>query len=158
MTTILRSGSRLSVVAGAPAAAVEPIVSPSAAAAAPQRPAPLSRVVAGSVGDLPFMARFAVINLVGLALIGAAWAAGLLFKPYEADSSGMCYLITALFGLGLVAVSRKDWLTVRWAGNALINLCLDGTVLGLIMPIHPHSVVTPHNFIHLITLPTPILY
>ena len=37
-----------------------------------------------------------------------------MLKPYRADESGMCYLITALFLAALVAVSRKDWQTVRW--------------------------------------------
>src|ERR1700741_4472626 len=37
----------------------------------------------------PFVARFAVINLIGVALIGAAWAQGFLFKPFQADTSGM---------------------------------------------------------------------
>src|SRR5262249_15389323 len=67
----------------------------------------------------PFVARFVVINLIGVALVAAAWAQGLLLKPFEADHSGMCYLITILFLAGLVSVFRKDWQTVRWAGNAL---------------------------------------
>src|SRR5882757_2778022 len=50
----------------------------------------------------PFVARFAVINLIGVALIGAAWAEGFLFKPFQADTSGMCYLIIILFAAGLV--------------------------------------------------------
>jgi hypothetical protein len=65
------------------------------------------------VAQVPFLARFAVINLVGVALLAAAWAEGLLLKPYRADESGMCYLITALFVIGLISVARKDWQTVR---------------------------------------------
>jgi len=90
--------------------------------------------------QLPFFARFAVINLIGVALLGAAWAEGVLLRPYAADSSGMCYLITALFFAGLVAVAFKDWQTVRWAGNALVYLGMVGTVLGLIMTISDLSV------------------
>ena len=33
----------------------------------------------------PFAARYAVINLVGVALIAAAWAEDLLYKPFTAD-------------------------------------------------------------------------
>lgn len=107
----------------------------------------LDRVfTSAAITDLPFMARFAVINLVGLALVGAAWVAGLLFKPYHADTSGMCYLITALFGLGLVAVSRRDWQTVRWAGNALVYLGMVGTVLGLIMTVSDLTVDKAQDF------------
>jgi hypothetical protein len=48
----------------------------------------------------------------------------------------MCYLITALFLAALVAVSRQDWQTVRWAGNALVYLGMVGTVLGLIITVN----------------------
>ncbi|MBI1779383.1 MAG: hypothetical protein HYR63_28965 [Proteobacteria bacterium] len=94
----------------------------------------------------PFAARFAVINLVGLALIAAAWAEDLLFKPYRADSSGMCYLITALFIAGLIAVIRKDWQTVRWTGNVLVYLGMVGTVLGLIITVSDLSVDKAQSF------------
>jgi hypothetical protein len=107
----------------------------------------LSRWIARESATLPpFVARFAVINLVGLAMIAAAWAEGLLFKPYQADSSGMCYLITILFLAGLVAVFRKDWQTVRWAGNALVYLGMVGTVLGLIITVSDLTVDKAQNF------------
>src|SRR5579863_9656388 len=60
-----------------------------------------------------YMSRFAVLNLIGAALIAAAWAEGLLMKPFEADSSGMCYGIAALFAWGLYCVARRDWQSVR---------------------------------------------
>ena len=82
-----------------------------------------------------FLARFAVLNLIGAALLAAAWAEGLLLKPYQADSSRMCYLITVLFGWGLICCVRKDWQSVRWAGNALVYLGMVGTVLGLIITV-----------------------
>jgi len=86
-----------------------------------------------------FVARFIVLNLMGAALILAAWAEGLLYRPYAADSSGMCWLITVLFGWGLVCVLRKDWQSVRWAGNALVYLGMVGTVLGLIITVNELS-------------------
>ena len=95
---------------------------------------------------MSFAARFTVINLVGLALLGAAWAEGLLFKPFTADTSGMCYLMTALFLAGLVAVYRQDWQTVRWAGNALVYLGMVGTVLGLIMTVSNLTVDKAQDF------------
>jgi hypothetical protein len=82
-----------------------------------------------------YAARFVVLNLIGAALIGAAWAEGLLLKPFQADSSGMCYGITVLFAWGLFCVLRKDWQSVRWAGNALVYLGMVGTVLGLIITV-----------------------
>ncbi len=82
-----------------------------------------------------FAARFFVLNLMGAALVAAAWAGGLLLKPYQADTSHMCYLITALFAWGLVCCLRQDWQSVRWAGNALVYLGMVGTVLGLIITV-----------------------
>jgi hypothetical protein len=98
------------------------------------------------VAQVPFLARFAVINLVGVALLAAAWAEGLLLKPYRADESGMSYLITALFAIGLVSVARKDWQSVRWIGNTLVFLGMVGTVLGLIMTVSNLSVDNAQNF------------
>jgi NADH:ubiquinone oxidoreductase subunit 2 (subunit N) len=102
--------------------------------------------LATRVAQVPFLARFAVINLVGVALLAAAWAEDLLLKPYRADASGMCYLITVLFVVGLVAVSRKDWQTVRWIGNTLVYLGMVGTVLGLIMTVSDLSVDKAQSF------------
>ena len=93
-----------------------------------------------------FLARFAVLNLIGLALVAAAWVAGLLAKPYQADSSGMCWLITALFVWGLVCCLRQDWQSVRWAGNALVYLGMVGTVLGLIITVSELSADNGQSF------------
>ena len=93
-----------------------------------------------------FAARFAVLNLIGAALVLAAWAEGLAYKPYAADSSGMCWLITALFLWGLVSVLRKDWQGVRWAGNALVYLGMVGTVLGLIITVSDLTVDKAQSF------------
>jgi hypothetical protein len=82
-----------------------------------------------------FVARFAVLNLIGGALVLASWAAGLLYRPYAADSSGVCWLITLLFGCGLVSVLRQDWQSVRWIGNTLVYLGMVGTVIGLIITV-----------------------
>ena len=111
-----------------------------------KRPVPRLRIFEEHRTVSPFIARFAVINLIGLALLAAAWAEGLLFKPYQADSSGMCYLITVLFAAGLVAVFCKDWQTVRWAGNALVYLGMVGTVLGLIITVSDLTVDKAQSF------------
>ena len=116
------------------------------AASDPVTPAPardlqerLARAVQGPASNA-FLARFTVLNLIGAALLAASWAEGLLLKPYQADSSRMCYLITVLFGWGLVCCLRKDWQSVRWAGNALVYLGMVGTVLGLIITVSDLSV------------------
>lgn len=93
-----------------------------------------------------YVARFAVLNLIGAALVLACWAEGLLYRPYVADSSGMCWLITALFGWGLVCVLRKDWQSVRWAGNALVYLGMVGTVIGLIITVSDLSADKGQSF------------
>jgi hypothetical protein len=94
----------------------------------------------------PFAARYVVINLVGLALIAAAWAEDLLYKPFTADHSGMSYLIAVLFLAAMVATARRDWQTVRWAGNALVYLGMVGTVLGLIMTVSNLTSANAQNF------------
>ena len=98
------------------------------------------------VAQVPFLARFAVINLVGVALLAAAWADGVLLKPYRADESGKCYFITALFVIGLISVGRKDWQTVRWIGNTLVYLGMVGTILGLIITVSDLSVDKAQGF------------
>jgi len=100
----------------------------------------------GRKPEIGFVARFTVLNLIGAALIGATWVEGLLFKPYAADSSGMCYLITALFGWGLVCCLRRDWQSVRWVGNALVYLGMVGTVLGLIITVSDLSADKAETF------------
>jgi len=112
----------------------------------PVTPAPArdlqDRLLRAVQGPAPnaFLARFVVLNLIGAALLAASWAEGLLLKPYQADSSRMCYLITVLFGWGLVCCLRRDWQSVRWAGNALVYLGMVGTVLGLIITVSDLSV------------------
>lgn len=117
---------------------------------------PRPETLASRMTEFPFIARFAVINLIGLALVAAAWAEGLLVKPYRADASGMCYLLTVLFLVGLVAVARKDWQTVRWIGNSLVYLGMVGTVLGLIMTVSDLSVDKAQSFESFKTIVTAI--
>jgi hypothetical protein len=93
-----------------------------------------------------FLARFVVLNLIGVALLLACWAEGLLYRPYAADRSGMCWLITALFAWGLVCVLRQDWQSVRWSGNALVYLGMVGTVLGLIITVSDLSADNGQSF------------
>ena len=105
----------------------------------------LRRAFAAGAGSA-FIARFAVLNLIGAALVLACWAQGLLYRPYAADTSGMCWLITALFGWGLFCVLRRDWQSVRWAGNALVYLGMVGTVLGLIITVSDLSADKGQSF------------
>jgi hypothetical protein len=93
-----------------------------------------------------FVTRFTVINLVGVALVAAAWAEGWALKPYQADSSGMCFLITALFLWGLWRTFRSDWQAVRWIGNTLVYLGMVGTVLGLVVTVSALSVDQVQSF------------
>lgn len=81
------------------------------------------------------LSRFIVLNLIFIAACGVAWIEDLLFVPFAADRSRMCWLILALFLWGVIAVGLKAWATVRWAGNALVYLGMVGTVLGLIMTV-----------------------
>ena len=87
-----------------------------------------------------------MINLVGAALVAAAWVEGLALKPYQADSSGMCFLITALFLWGLWRTFWRDWQAVRWIGNTLVYLGMVGTVLGLVVTVSALSVDQVQSF------------
>jgi hypothetical protein len=134
--------------------------SPAAAIAAPSKPmagigAQLQRIVDRSArknAGSAFIARFAVLNLIGAALVAAAWVEGLAAKPYHADVSGMCVLITALFLWGLWRTFRRDWLAVRWIGNTLVYLGMVGTVLGLIVTVSELTVEGVENFDNFTTI------
>ncbi len=116
----------------------------------------LRRIVMRGVRDDPagtaFRARFAVLNLIGAALVAAAWVEGLAAKPYRADVSGMCVLITVLFVWGLWCVFRRDWPAVRWIGNTLVYLGMVGTVLGLIVTVSELTVDGVQNFDNFTTI------
>jgi hypothetical protein len=68
----------------------------------------------------------------------------------------MCYLLTVLFLVGLVAVALKDWQTVRWIGNSLVYLGMVGTVLGLIMTVSDLLVDKAQSFESFKTIVTAI--
>jgi hypothetical protein len=104
------------------------------------------RSVQNNAAGTAFLARFVVLNLIGAALVAAAWAEGLAGKPYHADVSGMCLLITALFLWGLCCAFRRDWQAVRWIGNTLVYLGMVGTVLGLIVTVSELTVDGAQNF------------
>jgi biopolymer transport protein ExbB/TolQ len=55
------------------------------------------------------MLRFLLTNLVGFALLGAAWATGML-EPVVNEPSGLCLVIFALFLIGLVKATEKGWM------------------------------------------------
>ena len=46
--------------------------------------------------------RFGLVNLVAFALLGAAWAQGLVAKVINADVTNMVVLICAIFLIGLI--------------------------------------------------------
>lgn len=88
------------------------------------------------------LALFAVLNLTGFGLVGAAGAAGWLELIWQADSSRLCLVIAALFlaGLGFCAAfalprtpARELLKTVPFVADSLVLLGLIGTVIGFIM-------------------------
>lgn len=136
---------RAKPVVGTPAVAEVELVKPHEAMGVREQQQKLTRAF-WPKPEAGFVHRFAVLNLIGAALIAAAWAEGLLFKPFAADSSGMCYLITVLFGWGLACCLRRDWQSVRWVGNALVYLGMVGTVLGLIITVSDLSADKAESF------------
>jgi biopolymer transport protein ExbB/TolQ len=55
--------------------------------------------------------RFAVLNLVALALLGAAWLKGWVDLVIDGDRTRVVVLIAAVFGAGLLECARKLWQT-----------------------------------------------
>ena len=55
--------------------------------------------------------RFAVLNLVALALLGAAWLKGCVALVIEGDSTRLVALIAVVFGAGLLECARRLWQT-----------------------------------------------
>jgi MotA/TolQ/ExbB proton channel family len=55
--------------------------------------------------------RFAVLNLVALALLGAAWLKGWVGLVIDGDSTRLVVLIAVVFGVGLLECGRKLWQT-----------------------------------------------
>ena len=53
--------------------------------------------------------RFGVVNLVAFALIGAAWAQGLVAKAINADVTNMVILICVVFLIGLILAGYRLW-------------------------------------------------
>lgn len=136
---------RAKLVVGAPSVAEAELATPREAMGVHEQQQKLARAF-WPKAEAGFVARFTVLNLIGAALIAAAWAEGLLLKPFQADSSGMCYLITVLFGWGLTCCLRRDWQSVRWVGNALVYLGMVGTVLGLIITVSDLSADKAESF------------
>ncbi len=55
--------------------------------------------------------RFAVLNLVALALLGAAWLKGWVGLVLDGDSTRLVALIAVVFAVGLLECARKLWQT-----------------------------------------------
>ena len=53
--------------------------------------------------------RFALVNVVAFALLGAAWAQGLIAKVINADVTNMVVLICAVFVTGLSLAGYRLW-------------------------------------------------
>ena len=53
--------------------------------------------------------RFGLVNLVAFALLGAAWAQGLVAKVINADVTNMVVLICAVFITGLILAGYRLW-------------------------------------------------
>ena len=53
--------------------------------------------------------RFGLVNLVAFALLGAAWAQGLVAKVINADVTNMVLLICSVFIVGLILAGYRLW-------------------------------------------------
>jgi biopolymer transport protein ExbB/TolQ len=57
--------------------------------------------------------RFLLINAVGLALVGAGWAAGVLDPIFATDTTHLVKLIVAVFVLGVVWSAQRAFMLAR---------------------------------------------
>ena len=62
--------------------------------------------------------RFAVLNLVALALLGAAWLKGWVELVMQGDSTQLVLIITLVFAYGLVSCAQKVLVTSREINQA----------------------------------------
>ena len=79
------------------------------------------------------MARFLILNITGLAILIAGWLHGFVRDVAGMDSTGLTYLIAAVFLAGLWRAYKCDWAGVDFAATLLPVLGVLGTVAGVIM-------------------------
>ncbi|MBN2362155.1 MAG: MotA/TolQ/ExbB proton channel family protein [Deltaproteobacteria bacterium] len=74
--------------------------------------------------------RYAVLNLVALALLGAAWIKGWVPAVLAGDTTGLVLLIGAVFLFGLLSCGRKIWQTSVDINQLKEGRCGPGTRVG----------------------------
>jgi hypothetical protein len=79
--------------------------------------------------------RVLLINLVGLCLLAAAWAAGGAGLVLNADRLHAAPAIAALTLLGVTLCWRGKWEAAEWLADKLPVIGLIGTVLGVLLAI-----------------------
>lgn len=78
-------------------------------------------------------ARLYVLNVAGAAVFAALWLHGVARIPFEADSTGMCWGIAAVFtGALMERLAGVSWYGT-WLGRQLTTLGFVGTVVGLVI-------------------------
>ena len=79
--------------------------------------------------DYLLLLRFALVNLVGFALLGLAHVQGLVATALTSDRTGICLLIGAVFLVGLGACAGQVWRTSRELNLARRGEPVDGSEL-----------------------------
>ena len=79
------------------------------------------------------MARFLILNITFAAILIAGWMQGFVRDVAAMDSTGITYLISGVFLIGLWRAFKGDWRGVDFAGTLLPILGVMGTVVGVIM-------------------------
>ena len=62
--------------------------------------------------------RFGLVNLIAFALLGAAWAQGLVAKVINADVTNMVVLICVVFLIGLILAGYRLWKVSKQLNSA----------------------------------------
>ncbi|MGH6932749.1 MAG: MotA/TolQ/ExbB proton channel family protein [Dongiaceae bacterium] len=83
--------------------------------------------------NLAYLSRCIVLQSIGVAFIVGLWIAGFAGKPFESQSSLLCWLIVGIAALGVFCVFLQRWSDVQWLATHVVRLGLLGTVIGLII-------------------------
>jgi hypothetical protein len=110
----------------------ESVTSEAVTETATPAPAPAAAPAAAPKQGGAFLSRCITLQAVGGALIVGLYLSGAASKPFESDSSFLCWAIVAMGLLGIACVFMQRWRDVNWIATHVVRIGLLGTVIGLI--------------------------
>src|SRR3990167_952034 len=74
-----------------------------------------------------------ILNLSGIAAIGAATIEGWLQLAWTSDITHFVGIVGALYVAGTIMALRESWSWVQWIADAAVTVGLMGPVLGMLI-------------------------